>query len=113
MGLATFCNARATQDSKGSNTLRNVNLKRWIPRIVALALVAGAAAFLIIKKPWAKGPQQITFQTVAVGRGPIAAQVTANGTLSARGTVLVGAQVSGRVVELHADFNDRVKKGQI
>jgi HlyD family secretion protein len=33
--------------------------------------------------------------------------------LSARGTVLVGAQVSGRVVEIHADFNDTVKKGQI
>jgi HlyD family secretion protein len=50
---------------------------------------------------------------VTVGRGNIAAQVTANGTLSARGTVLVGAQVSGRVVEIHADFNDTVKKGQI
>src|SRR6185436_3889315 len=50
---------------------------------------------------------------VAVTKGSIAAQVTANGTLSAVGTVQVGAQVSGRVVELHADFNDRVKKGQI
>jgi HlyD family secretion protein len=28
-------------------------------------------------------------------------------------TVQVGAQVSGRVVELHADFNDKVKKGQL
>ena len=46
-------------------------------------------------------------------RATIAAQVTANGTLSARGTVQVGAQVSGRVVELHADFNDKVKKGQV
>ena len=90
-----------------------MNIKRWILRIVALAIVAGGVAFLLIKKPWAKGATPITYSTVAVGKGSIAAQVTANGTLSARGTVLVGAQVSGRVVELHADFNDKVTKGQI
>jgi HlyD family secretion protein len=91
----------------------NVIIKRWLPRIVALALVAGAVVLLLVKKPWAKGTTPITYTTVSVGRGNIAAQVTANGTLSARGTVLVGAQVSGRVVEIHADFNDAVKKGQI
>lgn len=88
-------------------------VKRWIPRIVVLSVLAGAAAFLFIKKPWAKGAAAITFQTVTVGKGSIAAQVTASGTLSARGTVQVGAQVSGRVVELHADFNQQVKKGQV
>jgi HlyD family secretion protein len=90
-----------------------VKLKRWIPRIVLLALVGGGVAFLIIKKPWAKDETPITFNTVQVGKGTIAAQVTANGTLSAVGTVQVGAQVSGRVVEIHADFNDKVKKGQV
>lgn len=88
-------------------------MKRWIPRIIVLAVVAGVAAFLVIKKPWAKGETPISFQTVTVGKGSIAAQVTANGTLSAKGTVQVGAQVSGRVTELHADFNDKVKKGQL
>ncbi|HET7500674.1 MAG TPA: efflux RND transporter periplasmic adaptor subunit [Kofleriaceae bacterium] len=90
-----------------------MQVKRWIPRLIVIALVAGVVAFLILKKPWAKGDDPITFSTVAVSRGTIAAQVTANGTLSAVGTVQVGAQVSGRVVELHADFNDKVKKGQV
>jgi len=90
-----------------------VQLKRWIPRLVVLALIAGGAAFLVIKKPWAKGEKPISYQTVPVTRGAIAAQVTATGTLSARGTVQVGAQVSGRVVALMADFNDPVKKGQV
>jgi HlyD family secretion protein len=90
-----------------------VKLKKWIPRIILLALVAGGVAFLLIKKPWAKGETPITFNTVQVGKGTIAAQVTANGTLSAVGTVQVGAQVSGRVVEIKADFNDKVTKGQV
>jgi HlyD family secretion protein len=93
--------------------LLTVKLKRWLPRIIVFALAAGAAAFLLVKKPWAKGDDPITFSTVPVAKGNIAAQVTANGTLSAVMTVQVGAQVSGRVVELHADFNDKVKKGQL
>ena len=93
--------------------MSNVSIKRWIPRIIVLALLVGAGVFLWIKKPWVKAETPITYQTVPVGKGTIAAQVTANGTLSARGTVQVGAQVSGRVVEIHADFNDKVTKGQV
>jgi HlyD family secretion protein len=88
-------------------------VKRWISRIIVLAVVASVAAYLVIKRPWAKAEAPIKFQTVPVGKGSIAAQVTANGALSARSTILVGAQVSGRVVEIHADFNDKVKKGQV
>jgi HlyD family secretion protein len=88
-------------------------IKRWAPKIILLAIVGGGVAALWIKKPWAKTETPVTFSTVQVTKGTIMAQVTANGTLSAVGTVQVGAQVSGRVVELHADFNDKVKKGQI
>ncbi len=88
-------------------------IKRWVPRIIVLAILAGGIAALWIKKPWKKGETPVTFTTVQVSKGTIAAQVTASGTLSAVGTVQVGAQVSGRVVELHADFNDKVKKGQV
>lgn len=88
-------------------------MKRWIPRIIALAIVAGGLAFVLVKKPWAAGDKPVTFSTVTVTKGNIAAQVTANGTLSARTTVQVGAQVSGRVVELDADYNTPVKKGQV
>jgi HlyD family secretion protein len=95
------------------NVKQRSSLKRWIPRIIALALAAGAVVWLVIRKPWASKEPGITFTTVTVGKGQIAAQVTANGTLSARTTVQVGAQVSGRVVELHADFNDKVKEKQL
>jgi HlyD family secretion protein len=48
-----------------------------------------------------------------VERGRIVAKVTATGTLSAIVTVQVGSQVSGRIQALYADYNSRVKKGQL
>jgi len=86
---------------------------RWLPRVVLIAIIAAVTAFLWIKKPWEPSAPDITFTTVPVAKGSISAQVTAAGTLSARTTVQVGAQVSGRVVKLFADFNDKVKKGQV
>jgi HlyD family secretion protein len=52
-------------------------------------------------------------ETAKLERGKIVAKVTATGTLSALVTVQVGSQVSGRIAELHADFNSTVKKGQL
>jgi HlyD family secretion protein len=43
----------------------------------------------------------------------IRAVVTATGTLQPIDKVTVGAEVSGRIDDVLADFNDRVKKGQI
>ncbi len=91
----------------------NVKLNVWISRGLVAAIAAGGIVALIVTKPWASGEAAVTFSTVTVTKGSIAAQVTANGTLSARTTVQVGAQVTGRVVELHADFNDHVTKGEI
>jgi HlyD family secretion protein len=39
--------------------------------------------------------------------------VTATGTIRPVTTTVVGAQVSGTVVEVGADFNDRVRRGQV
>ena len=91
----------------------NVKLNVWISRGLVAAIAAGGIVALIVTKPWASGEAPVTFSTVTVSKGSIAAKVTANGTLSARTTVQVGAQVTGRVVELHADFNDHVTKGEI
>jgi len=55
----------------------------------------------------------VRFQTVTADRGPIAAKVTASGTVSALVTVQVGSQDSGRIQAWYADFNAPVKKGQL
>jgi len=79
----------------------------------ALAAATLAAATLVVcagaDSDDAVGP----FETAAVARGPIAARVTATGTLSPLVEVQVGSQVSGRIQELLVDFNDPVTRGQV
>jgi len=47
--------------------------------------------------------------TEDVTRGNIVSSVSASGSLAALKTVIVGSQVSGNILKLYADFNDRVK----
>lgn len=79
--------------------------------LLALVSLGGLYAWRKLHPP--PVPLEARVRTAAVTRGPIAARVTATGTLSALVTVQVGSQVSGRIAELHADFNSRVKKGQL
>jgi len=82
------------------------------PIVIALAALAVVAVgFWAYKK--ASGNDKPTYRFATIERGDIEAAVTATGTLSAVTTVQVGTQVSGKVVEIRADFNDRVKKGQL
>jgi HlyD family secretion protein len=58
-------------------------------------------------------PLEDRYQIEEASRGDIVQTVTANGTLNPVVLVNVGTQVSGTVQKLHADFNDKVEKGQI
>lgn len=51
--------------------------------------------------------------TAAVTRGSIVSTVEATGTLDAVTTVQVGTQVSGTIKKLNADFNSRVRRGEV
>ena len=53
------------------------------------------------------------YVTATLDRGPIIKTVSANGALNPVVLVNVGTQVSGTIQKLHADFNDRVKAGQV
>jgi HlyD family secretion protein len=48
-----------------------------------------------------------------VDRGNIESTVMTSGNVNAVITVQVGSQVSGNIIALHADFNTKVKKGQL
>src|SRR3970040_1655322 len=65
--------------------------------VIALIALGGWAYF--------RGQNRVEYRTARVDRGDIDATILV--------TVQVGSQVSGNIKELHADFNTRVKKGQL
>lgn len=86
--------------------------RRWPWFLLAALLVAAGAAGGLWW--WRHGAAPKTsYETTTASRGRITVSVTASGTLSALKTVQVGSQVSGRIAELHADFNDTVKQGEL
>jgi len=75
-----------------------------------LALVVGGGSLWY----WmASGTPPVRYKTAVVDEGPIAAIVTATGTINPVVSVQVGSQVSGKVAQLFADFNSQVVKGQV
>ena len=76
--------------------------------VIAALTVSGAAYYQSARD--GEAPQ---YTTVAATRGDVVETVEATGTLEAVTTVQVGSQVSGTIRSLHADFNSRVRKGQV
>lgn len=85
--------------------------KRVVIALLLLASGAAGAAYLSSKKT----PEipEARFRTALVDTGNLTQTVTATGTINPVALINVGSQVSGTVVELKADFNDHVKKGQV
>ncbi len=59
------------------------------------------------------GGEDLQVQTAEVTVGPIARRILVSGTLEPARIVEVGSQVSGTIASLAADFNSRVKAGQV
>jgi len=78
--------------------------------IIIIAILIGAG--ILYQTVDRKGTGQ-KFRAVKVERGEISSVVTATGTINPVITVLVGSQVSGTIKTLHADFNSRVKEGEV
>jgi HlyD family secretion protein len=78
--------------------------------IIAVAVALLVVLFVFTRCGKSRSSQ---FQTATVTRGPITQVVTATGTLNAVVNVQVGSQVSGNIQKLFADFNSKVKAGDI
>jgi HlyD family secretion protein len=80
-------------------------------------LIAAIVLPLFLAGAWyigrSDGGRGSSYRFVEVQRGDLQATVSATGSLNAVTTVQVGTQVSGQVAEIHVDFNDRVRKGQL
>jgi HlyD family secretion protein len=84
----------------------------WRIGVGLAVLAAGAIAF----QAWGnrQRPEPLSpFITQRVELRDIQETIESSGKLRPLNEVKVGTQVSGRVVNVHADFNDEVKKGQL
>lgn len=79
----------------------------WFIAIVLIIAIGVFAAFQF------KGNEKPEYFTTKADTGDIHQVVEATGTINAVITVQVGSQVSGTISRLYADFNSRVKKGEV
>lgn len=79
-----------------------------------LAWAAGLVVVLAAVVPFAlpRPPAPLQFTTQPLRRGDIQLTITATGSLAPTNEVTVGSELSGTVLEVYADTNDRVTKGQ-
>jgi HlyD family secretion protein len=80
--------------------------------LLAGALVVAACAVTLGVRGRAKN-ERPRWRTVPIVRADIRSSVTATGSLQPMVISPVGAQVSGIVWKLHADFNEHVQAGQV
>ena len=84
--------------------------RRLVISIAVIAVVAVATVGFLSR---GHAGYSATYRFVTVDKGDISSTVNSTGTLSADTTVTVGAQVSGQIIQLFADFNSHVKKGEL
>jgi HlyD family secretion protein len=82
--------------------------RKWLA--LGIVLIGAIAAAVVFFSHNSGAPQ---YTTARIDRGDIDSTVTTTGNLNAVITVQVGSQVSGNIIALYADFNTKVKKGQL
>jgi HlyD family secretion protein len=82
-------------------------------RIIAAAV--SLLVILVVAVAYARGREDTSgiYRFATVERGDLEATVSATGKLEAVTAVQVGTQVSGQVSAILADYNDRVRRGQL
>jgi HlyD family secretion protein len=83
--------------------------------VVAILVLLGVGAAWVVSRGLRarEAASAPAFETAVAQTRDITVTVRATGTLEARTTVDVGAEVSGRVLTVKVDANDPVKKGQL
>ena len=84
-------------------------LQLWLYAGLLLLAAAGAYAWLRPRPT----PFAALFRQEAVTHGDVLREVQATGRIEALVTVSVGAEISGRIAYVDADYNQRVQQGQV
>jgi HlyD family secretion protein len=85
-------------------------IRKWVLiAAISVGLLGGASYYLHSRTQ----PQSVSFRTSAVEKGPVVSEVSCTGTVNPVMTVKVGAEVTGKIKEILADFNSQVTTGQL
>lgn len=87
---------------------RHPHRRLIIAVVVAVALATIVAAVILMNRR-----PTIVYQTVPATHRALLQAVTATGTVNPQDTISVGSQLSGTILELNADYNSRVHRGQV
>jgi HlyD family secretion protein len=79
-------------------------------RKIAIASALALAGLVTLKAAFFSAPK---VKEIRVERRDLTAQVYGNGTVEAKVVVGVSSKITGRIVELHADQGDEVKRGRL
>lgn len=85
-------------------------MKKIIIMLIVIALGGGAYYWHARQS---EKDEIIHYRSQAIGRGTVTQEVTATGTVNPIKSVEVATQVTGKVISLSADYNSRVKEGQV
>jgi HlyD family secretion protein len=77
--------------------------------IIAVIVLVAVASYFVLGRSSVEAPET-TYITVPVEKGTLKAEINSTGTVKARVEVQVGAQVSGTIKKLYADFESVVKE---
>jgi HlyD family secretion protein len=86
--------------------------QRW-PFWLAVAAICGALGAGYAWHVHQTNAALPVYTTSEVTRGNLTLTVTANGTLQPTRTINIGSELSGTVLRVNVDVNDRIKKGQV
>ena len=82
--------------------------RKWLIGLAILVALAAVGGFTFYNSS-----KKVDYITAKIERGEIDAVISSTGTVNAVINVQVGSQVSGNILELHADWNSHVHKGDL
>lgn len=93
--------------------LRAEGARRWLRRAIVLGVLVLVVGGFMSYRRATRPPPAPRFSTEVLEQRDIVEQVQSTGSVKPLTEVQVGAQVSGRIVRVHVDFNSKVKKGDL
>jgi HlyD family secretion protein len=86
--------------------------RRLVRGLILLTILVAVAAVVVVRRGGDKSPAA-QYETQEAQRGNLVVLVTATGTLQPTNKVDVGSEISGIVKTVEANYNDKVKAGQV